>query len=65
MITLASSSGWRGSDTTKALRVLRGGRQGVGAVEDYTRGVPECAIGVDLGDREAQFCVVDAAWSFG
>ena len=27
---------------------------------DHTRGVPECAIGVDLRDREAQFCVVDA-----
>ena len=28
-------------------------------MEDHTRGVAECAIGVDLGDREAQFCVVD------
>ena len=27
---------------------------------DHTSGVAECAIGVDLGDREAWFCVVDA-----
>lgn len=30
------------------------------AVGDHARGVRECAIGVDLGDREAWFCVVEA-----
>ena len=29
-------------------------------MRDHARGARECAIGVDLGDREAWFCVVDA-----
>ena len=30
------------------------------AVGDHATGVRECAIGVDLGDREAWSCVVEA-----